>query len=898
LRRAGIFLLFIAVTCTSSAYAQTISDVLNEGFRLHTAGKYDEARDRFDRVLARALETQNALAEAEARRGIGAVLASKTQFVDARQQFNAALELFMSLGERSGAGLVYNSLAYMEWVQSDLRKAADLYYKALAEFEAAGNSAQKANVLYNLTFIETEAAQVFPRLQEALALSEQSGAKLQQGLILHRWADELFLAGRYAESIEKLERAIPLLEEEHAVVGLTQALTSLGRLYRIHGAHERSLELYFRALNLNNETGNPIATIQSLNAVAVGLQHVNRHAESIPYLERALQLAIAAGAKDLISDEQGRLGILLASLGDSARAIPLLETALNNGRRNLGSLLDLAAAYSGANREVEALKLLDEALQSAHASPADDLFSTLTLRAKIRRRQGDAAGATADIGQALQVLETMRTNAAPVDQLKRGFADQHDGFFSFAVTALNDAGRRIDALEVAEHARGRAFLDLLATREIQPKEKDRPKVAALRQLEKGLHESDELWKRWQSSDSELRSMVAAEPVSIPQLTATLKRLQSTLIAYWVNSDKTFIWIVKPDGSVQTASVAVSDRRLQALIAGTTASLKSSQPALSAPSLLARGGDSVQLAQIQSKEWRELYRLLIRPIQQFLPRTPGSLLTIVPHGPLFKLSFAALVDEENHYLIERYRIHYTPSMAALDYTKNKTTDPAANREYVVIADPARTPADPSGKALPPLPGSRKEAVAIAEIDPEHVKTITGIDASEQRVRIALSTGSVLHFATHGILRSDEPFESFIALGKTGASESDDGRLTAREIYQLDLKADLVFLSACRSGLGEISSDGVIGLTRAFFYAGTPSVLATVWDVADEPTSRLVSSFYRAYFRNGDKSAALRDAQLQLIRALRSGQVKMSTPVGAVALPEHPLFWAGFLIFGEP
>jgi CHAT domain-containing protein len=90
----------------------------------------------------------------------------------------------------------------------------------------------------------------------------------------------------------------------------------------------------------------------------------------------------------------------------------------------------------------------------------------------------------------------------------------------------------------------------------------------------------------------------------------------------------------------------------------------------------------------------------------------------------------------------------------------------------------------------------------------------------------------------------------------------------------------------------------GLTRAFFYGGAPSVMATLWDVADEPTSRLVSNFYSTLQRDHDKSRALRTAQLRLMRALRAGRVQVNTLVGPMTLPEDPVFWAGFVLQGEP
>jgi CHAT domain-containing protein len=142
------------------------------------------------------------------------------------------------------------------------------------------------------------------------------------------------------------------------------------------------------------------------------------------------------------------------------------------------------------------------------------------------------------------------------------------------------------------------------------------------------------------------------------------------------------------------------------------------------------------------------------------------------------------------------------------------------------------------------------------------------------------------------------DSFLVLSAGDQSLPGSGRLTVREIYGMDLQTDLVVLSACRTGLGKLSGDGMVGLTRAFFYAGAPSVMATLWDVADEPTSQLISSFYSSLQKDHDKSRALQTAQLRLMRALRAGQVHVDTPVGPVTLPEDPVFWAGFVLQGEP
>jgi CHAT domain-containing protein len=124
------------------------------------------------------------------------------------------------------------------------------------------------------------------------------------------------------------------------------------------------------------------------------------------------------------------------------------------------------------------------------------------------------------------------------------------------------------------------------------------------------------------------------------------------------------------------------------------------------------------------------------------------------------------------------------------------------------------------------------------------------------------------------------------------------LTAEEIYRLNLDADLVVLSACRSGGGPVSADGVAAFARAFIYAGSPSVVASVWDVPDQATTTLVASFYRRWLAGASKSSALRTAQLQMLTALRAGRMTITTAAGPIVLPEHPIFWAGFVLIGEP
>lgn len=240
---------------------------------------------------------------------------------------------------------------------------------------------------------------------------------------------------------------------------------------------------------------------------------------------------------------------------------------------------------------------------------------------------------------------------------------------------------------------------------------------------------------------------------------------------------------------------------------------------------------------------------------------------------------------------------------LEYTsrRQQATNANASAAWAIVGNPATLPSV-GNRQLPALPGAGQEIDSITALAPKGrtVVRLAGLRAGEAELARTLETShpSVLHFATHGFVFDDTKQAPFLALNKRGVQPNRDGRLTLDEVYALRLNTDLVVLSACRSGSGQVSSDGVIGLTRGFFYAGSPSVLATFWDVTDAATANLMAGFYRRYARTHAKGASLRTAQLALLADLRGKKIVITVGGRTVTLPEHPLLWAAFFLSGEP
>jgi CHAT domain-containing protein len=262
--------------------------------------------------------------------------------------------------------------------------------------------------------------------------------------------------------------------------------------------------------------------------------------------------------------------------------------------------------------------------------------------------------------------------------------------------------------------------------------------------------------------------------------------------------------------------------------------------------------------------RQLFTILWEPVAASIEK---PVVYVVPHGPLHYLPFSALHDGTT-YLLARHPLAVTPSATVLTFLKAKGRRPLS--DGVVFGNPV------TGGAHVDLPHAEQEAVWVGAALPR-ATVVTRTEATESRAKDLVSTAGIVHFATHGVLDVERPLESALLLAP---DSQNDGRLTAREIFGLRLPGTLVVLSACRTGMSQLAAgDELIGLTRAFMYAGARTIVGTLWDISDESTAHLMREFY-ARLGTESKAQALRSAQLA---------VRARYP--------HPFYWAPFLIIGD-
>src|SRR5262249_22548388 len=296
----------------------------------------------------------------------------------------------------------------------------------------------------------------------------------------------------------------------------------------------------------------------------------------------------------------------------------------------------------------------------------------------------------------------------------------------------------------------------------------------------------------------------------------------------------------------------------------------------------------------------LYQELIQPI---LPYASGKELIIVPHDVLHYLPFHALRSPDGRYLIEKYPVYYLSSASLLQFVTEKRK--TGGEKVLAFGNPDL--------------GDPEKNLEYAEVEAEEEKAAyqessvyIRKEATEEKSKTLTANRDIIHFATHAELNEDDPLSSAVLLAKGG---KEDGRLEVREIFGMDLKANLVVLSGCDTALGKLSTgDELVGLTRAFIYAGSPSVVASLWSVDDSSTARLMASFYRN-LKTMSKVEALRQAQLELIRGEGRSDLLARRGVGGIGklgeisksesapqdpasiFTSHPYFWAPFILVGD-
>ncbi|QIR40812.1 tetratricopeptide repeat protein [Tolypothrix sp. PCC 7910] len=795
-----------------------------------------------------------------------------SQFEAALRSWQQALIIYREIKDRPGEGAALGNLGSAYDSLGDYPKAIEYQQQRLAIAKEIKDRLGEGQSLGNLGLAYFDLGD-YPKAieyqQQRLAIAKEIKDRLGEGQSLGNLGIAYGALGDYPKAIEYLQQRLAIAKEIKDRLGESNALGSLGLAYFDLGDYPKAIEYQQQRLVIAKEIKDRLGEGQSLGSLGLAYYALGDYPKAIEYQQQ--DLAIAKEIKYRLGEGQslGNLGLAYFDLGDYPKAIEYQQQSLVIAKEikyRLGegaALGNLGLAYYALGNYPKAIEYQQQSL--AIAKEIKDRLGegqSLNNLGLAFYKQGNLSAAEKTLYEGIKVKESLRDKKL-ADTNKVSFFDTQRNTYGTLQQVLIAENKTDAALEIAERGRARAFVELLASR---------------------------------VSTNNKQADKSPEPLTIAEIKQIAKQQNATFVQYSIiyndfkvgdkqqtKESDLYIWVVKPNGEVTFRKVDLKhlwqkdNITLNKLVSTTRESLGVSdkERSIFQAEVINSGNEKIQRANLQ-----KLHQLLIKPIADLLPTDPNQRVTFVPQNSLFLVPFPALIDEKGKSLLEKYTILTSPAIQVLDFTHQLNQGKTTNyNNALIVGNPTMpvvsTELGKPGTQLIPLPGAEVEANTIADM--LKTKAIVGKDATKANILQQLSTADVIHLATHGWADDNRGLGSWIAFAPSG---KDNGLLTAEEILDLKIKAQLVVLSACETGKGKLSGDGVIGLSRSLISAGVPSVLVSLWQVPDAPTQYLMVEFYKSLQTQPDKALALRQAMLK---------TKEKFP--------NPVNWAAFSLIGE-
>lgn len=828
---------------------------------------------------------------------LGRVLADTGKYDQALGFYDQAARLYQSELDGKGEGKVLVSNGQVLLLQKKFDKAQEVFGQARKLFE---EDKDRGGIIDSLTGQGSacagsgDYAAAQKSFDQALSMANATGAGARQRSILAEIGYAQLLQGLPEKALGSFTQAYDLLQRQEPDNQKTKGvlLCDIAMSYKAIGQAAAAIADYDQAVSAFQLAGDKDGEATALNSLAVVYLDAGATAEFEKYYDQAKQ------AYAVVSDARGQavLEYNFAQYemmrGHYADAIPHYQTALDAmrpigdaaGQGEVISGLGLAYLYLG--RASRALELYQQALPLANSSGGMEAKWDCELGlGKCYKALGQDQEAVVHLTRAVELVEKERRQLSR-DASKTFDMDLRQDCFGELIDVLSKMGRIEDSLQVAERGRARAFLDLLQGRQShmpnQMVSDTQGSAKANPTLLSGLPgtRAVEIVPRASAVvETSAISSVNADPPSLLEIKSLVARRNSEFIEYYVLPDKVLIWVVHPDGRIEMPPpIVISNRELTDKIAKTNKSVIAG---------VVDGKSPSEVAQDRENNLKDLYKLLFEPVRAYLSKQTPAPLTIVPQGPIFSVPFAALMQPNSRFLAEDYDLSYTPAIGVLRATQMLSSQRQHDSQTLLAFG---NPVTKAVAFLGALPYAEKEVQDVAQVfGPDKSQVFTGEQATRNAFEQMAPKASVIHLATHGLIDEEHPMDSAVLLAPSG---KDNGLLTVKDILQLpSLNSNLVVLSACQTARGKITGDGVVGLSRSFIIAGTPSIIVSQWNVDDVLTEYQMVAFYKELLKGQTKSKALRQAQLQTIAFMEQA---MKTPGSARA---NPRYWAAFQLIGE-
>ena len=846
---------------------------------------------------------------------VGEAQAELARFDDAEKSYLAALEIRKAMPESMPERKLdesLNALGYMYLHNvGDFAKARRYYEEALAAFNA-GADARKA-ALDGDPWTPEIKAKMTP---EALASHVTSLAQnrdmtmaintLVEGTILNNLGDVALEAGDYKTGQGFYDRATKLVEAmphggylnifELARAKLhARTIGDLADLHAASGQTELALRELAEAIQIKRAMGEDESTARSLQQVARLAYDKGDLETARRNVEQARQIYVSARRMRSIVSASADLAVFARDAGNLEEAAKHGEEALRLAREtaNLGAVGNTARVLASIrlkqHQPAEARKLVEEAgAMAARTGSTFDHLSTLGMLGEVLESEGSNDEALKKYEEAIRIIEAVRATA----ESEAAFSDAKANArpYERIVRILIKLKRIDEAFDYLNRAKSQKLRDTLKLSAIKSGD---PATQGLIDQASGLEKrlgavseqvrSEKSKPEGERDAAKLENLEALVTNEVGEFRRVIEKIKTT-IPNWENfmtvnpmqlsEAQEYI----PEGMILIQYAPIGEQLY--IFTVTSESLKYFTPAVKPEDLwkkvktVRRQITSGESGGPLTKNLSALYDMLIVPIESEL--TNAQTIGFIPNKLLYYLPMQALVKKgpqgETHYLIESIQIVYLNAANVMKVVQPPSKK-KAHSGMVAFGNP--TGAD--------LPAAEIEVQDIAGVFPG-TEVLSGAQVTKAAVRTKERMNKrIVHFATHGILNSGAPMESYLQLATGGAP--DQSRLTVGEVWNLPFeKVDLVTLSACETALGDKDPDGgeITTLAEAFSTARASSVLASLWSVGDESTREFMLEFYSQLAAGKPKAAALQSAQLKLMK-----NPKFS----------RPLYWAPFILMGD-
>ena len=791
----------------------------------HSLGDVQKAIKYHEQLLKISKRAGNKVGEGAEYGNLGNAYHSLGDFQKAIEYHERQIKISKEVGDRAGEGGAYCNLGNVYHCLGDFQKAIEYHERHLQISKEAGDKVEEEVAYGNLGNAFTSIGDLQKAIEyheRHLKVSKEKGDRTGEGKAYNNLGNAYDSLGYFQKAKESYERGLKISKEVGNRAGEGIAYGGLGNVFKDVGDLQKAKEYHERSLQISKKVGHKLGEGAAYDNLGNAYNSLGDFQKAIEYHERDLKISKEVGDRAGEGKAYGNLGNAYDSLGDFQKAVEYYELRLKSSTE-VGDKVEEAKAYNN--------------LGNAH------------------KRVGNFQKAIQYYTNSVIAFDHIRGKLIANDEWKISLRSRYDLSYSNLWGLHFMEGKVVEALLTADHGRAQALNDLL-------------------EFKYGLKEL--------LPDIGTLSVTTSDILSyLPSITAFIG----------INKGGIVLWVNEKGKEIKTRRTEIDisvERYFESLLEstyeeiGVRADVNCEDRSLSKP----RDKKSAEersskprsySSSFETKSLQTLYNVVIDPIRDLLH---GDEVVIVPQGPLCLAPYAAFMDLKSKYLGDTFRIRLLPSLSSVRLIQNCPADWHSKTGALLVGDPWVQEVVYEGMTPEQLEWAEKEVQMIGEI--LQAVPLVGKQATKGEVLKRISSVALVHIAAHGKMEKGE-----IALAPNITRSSvnparEDYLLTMKDVLNAQIRARLVVLSCCHSAWGEVKSEGVVGIARAFLAAGARSVLVSLWAIDDEATMEFMKLFYGQLVDRRSASEALNEAMKSMRKSDRFSAVK---------------YWEPFVLMGD-